>query len=49
MSRWNVCKRTGESMPLPTTAENMIVAIADMIASQKYSIATYDKDNNIIN
>lgn len=48
MSRWNLDKKGNKIGELPTTMEQAFVAIADMMASQKTSVAFYDKNNNIL-
>jgi hypothetical protein len=49
MSRWNTCRHSKEVMPTPKNMEHMIVAMADMIAAQKWNMATFDEDNNLTN
>jgi HD superfamily phosphodiesterase len=48
MARWNKCKHSGEEMPLPSSVENLIVSIGDMIAAQKWFDAKFDENNYII-
>jgi hypothetical protein len=48
MSRWNKDRQGNEKMPFPKNAEQMMVAMADMITSREEFVAYFDKDDNIV-
>jgi HD superfamily phosphohydrolase YqeK len=49
MSRFNTCRHSDDIMPPPTSMENMIVAIADMISAQKYFHVEFNDSGEITN